>query len=244
MTDRLAYGKMYIDKSWGCDFIEVISEPSVETIKICQVHINDIAKIANELTNKVLDTSWMMSLDAGSRRSYNRTVNDTSQALVSVFESTAESYDVGSEFGETMVSIGSAQALEALFEHLPLPVAELWKPQLKQNEGFDFHTVCQDQMIHFGEAKYSGSSSPHGNAITQAKEFIYNEKHLRDRVHLVNLVSSEAVENLDKDRFGIVAAFSINSTDPLLIISNAINSAKKMLEPQKMKPVYLVGVTL
>lgn len=243
MPDKLIYGNQHIDINWGCDFREVISASPIEKIKICHVHVNDIVKVANELARKVLDTSWMMSLDAGSSRAYNRTVNETAQALVSIFQSTAASSNVGSEFGETMVSIGSAQALEALFQHFLLPVAELWKPQLKQNEGFDFHTICPAQIINFGEAKYSGSSSPHGKAIDQAKDFIDGEKHLRDRVHLVNLAINTAIDNLDNDSYGIVAAFSINSSDPLLILKNAIESAQKKLGSDQIKSVYLVGVT-
>lgn len=127
---------------------------------------------------------------------------------------------------------------------MPLPVAELWKPQLKQNEGFDFHTVCSDQIINFGEAKFSGVSNPHGKAINQAKGFIDDEKHFRDRVHLINLVSDAAIENIDNDSFGIVAAFSINNDDPLSIIHNAIKSAEGKLNADEIKSVYLVGVSL
>lgn len=243
MTDELIYGNQYADIDWGCDFREVISKSPIEKIKICHVHVNDMVKVANELAAKVLDTSWMMNLDAGSRRAYNRTVNETAQALVSIFQGAAEGSSVGSEFGETLVSIGSAQALEVLFEHLQIPVAELWKPQLKQNEGFDFHTICPAQIINFGEAKYSGSSNPHGNAINQAKYFIDNEKHLRDRVHLVNLVSNQAIDNLDNDNYGVVAAFSINSSDPLLILKNAIQSSIEKLGSDQIKSVYLIGVT-
>lgn len=243
MSDNLEYGNKHIDNNWGCDIREVTSKSSIEKIRMCHVHITDMARVANELTNKVLDTAWMMSLDTGSRRSYSRTVNETAQALVSVFQSTAISSNVGSEFGEVMVSIGSTQALEVIFEHLALPVAELWKPQLKQNEGFDFHTVCPDNLINFGEAKFSGSSNPHGKAINQARGFIDDEKHLRDRVHLVSLAPTKAVENLDNDSYGIVAAFSINHKDPLLILKNAIKSAKEKLDSDEIKSVYLVGVT-
>ena len=120
---------------------------------------------------------------------------------------------------------------------------ELWKPQKKQNEGFDFHTVCSNEFINFGEAKYSGSTNPHGNAINQSKGFVDDQKHLRDYVHLRALASEAAVENLNNDSFGIVASFSINTEDPFKILKNAIESAQEKLNLDSIKAVYLVGVS-
>lgn len=243
MTDKPRYGSQYSDKDWGCDYFEVEAPTPIGKIKVCHVIVNDIKIISEALTKKVLDTSWMTNLDVGSRRAYDRTVQETAAALVEIFESTTTPSDVGSEFGEIMVSIGSTSALEKIFNHVVLPIAELWKPQLKQNEGFDFHTVCADEFINFGEAKYSGSVNPHGNAINQSKGFIDDEKHLRDYVHLRELASKEAVENLNNDSFGIVASFSVNTADPLQVLQNAIESAQEKLSLDSIKAVYLVGVS-
>ena len=243
MIDKPTYGNHYSDTDWGCDYFEVESTSSIEKIRICHVKVGDIEKISEELAEKVLDTSWMMKLDEGNKRAYRRTVQETAAALVKIFNSTKCSSDVGSEFGEVMVSMGSAKALEKIFDHIILPIAELWKPQVKQNEGFDFHTVCSEEIINFGEAKYSGSINPHGDAISQAKGFVDDEKHLRDWVHLRGLVSDGAIENLNNDSYGIVASFSINTEDPLLILKNAIEAAQVALTSDKIKAVYLVGVS-
>lgn len=243
MTDKPRYGSQYSDTDWGCDYFEVETDTPIGKIKVCHVIVNDIKIISEALAKKVLDTSWMTNLDVGSKRAYDRTVQETASALVEIFESTTTPSDVGSEFGEVMVSIGSTKALEKLFNHVILPIAELWKPQVKQNEGFDFHTVCSDMYINFGEAKYSGTTNPHGNAINQSKGFIDDEKHLRDYVHLRELASDPAVENLNNDSFGIVASFSINTTDPLHVLKNAIESAQDKLSADSIKAVYLVGVS-
>lgn len=243
MTDKPRYGSQYSDTDWGCDYFKIETDTPNGKIKVCHVLVRDIKIISEALIKKVLDTSWMTNLDVGTKRAYDRTVQETASALVKVFESVTENSDVGSEFGEVMVSIGSAKALEKIFNHVILPIAELWKPQIKQNEGFDFHTVCQDMFINFGEAKYSGSANPHGNAINQAKGFIDEQKHLRDYVHLRELVSSEAIENLNNDSFGVVASFSINTSDPLDVLKNAINSAQEKLSLNSIKAVYLVGVS-
>lgn len=243
MADKPTYGSQHSDLDWGCDYFEIETATSIGKIKVCHVVVNDIKKISEALTKNVLDTSWMTNLDLGSKRAYDRTVQETASALVEIFESTTTSSDVGSEFGEVMVSIGSTKALEKIFNHVILPIAELWKPQIKQNEGFDFHTVCAEEFINFGEAKYSGSTNPHGNAINQSKGFIENQKHLRDYVHLRELASKEAVENLNNDSYGIVASFSINTDDPLHVLKNAIESAQGKLNIDSIKAVYLVGVS-
>lgn len=243
MTDKPRYGSQHSDADWGCDYFEIETDTPIGKIKVCHVVVNDINIISSALAKKVLDTSWMANLDLGSKRAYDRTVQETASALVEIFESTTTLSDVGSEFGEVMVSIGSTKALEKIFNHVILPIAELWKPQIKQNEGFDFHTVCSDMYINFGEAKYSGSVNPHGNAINQSKGFIDDEKHLRDYVHLRELASDAAVENLNNDSFGIVASFSINTSDPLEVLKNAIKSAQDKLSSDSIKAVYLVGVS-
>ncbi len=244
MSKEVKYGKQITDTEWGCKHFEVEHSLDVENVKLCLIEISNIQKIASELTSQVQNTSWMMELDKNTRRSYNKTVEETAQKLVKVFKIASGTGGVAGEFGESMVSMGSARALEVLFKHIVLPVAELWKPQAKQNEGFDFHTVCPEEVINFGEAKFSSvkSKNPHGDAIPQACDFIDEEKHFRDRVHLISLVSENAINNLDEDDFGVIAAFSINSDNPLDILENALKSAQKEFPSRGVKFVYLVGV--
>lgn len=161
--------KIITDNEWGCNHSSFLSD---KTIKACIVQVEDLNEMARALTSSVIDTSWMTSLDQRTQRAYQDTVNDTAGELVKIFSEYKEDAPLGAEFGETMVSMSSVRTLELLLEHKALPIAELWKPQKKQNEGFDFHTVCTDDFINFGEAKYSGVSNPHGKAITQAEGFI------------------------------------------------------------------------
>jgi len=242
MSIETKYGKYITDNDWGCKHFEVEHDSQAENVKLCFIEISDIHKIASALTMQVQDTSWMMEIDKSTRRSYNKTVEETAKKLVKVFKIASGTGGVAGEFGESMVSMGSARALEILFNHIVLPVAELWKPQAKQNEGFDFHTVCSEEVINFGEAKFVSSGNSHGNAISQSAGFIDKEKHFRDRVHLINLVSKNTINNLDDDDFGVIAAFSINSDNPLDIFKNALESAQKTYPSRNVKFVYLVGV--
>lgn len=230
------------DNEWGCSYQEVIDALGNTGIKVCYVTVSNLNEFAAKITNIVLDNSWMTSLDHGTRRAYETTVHETASALVQIFRNTTTLGTVGAEFGEVMVSLGSARALEQVFNHLSTPIAELWKPQKGQNEGFDFHTVCSSDHINFGEAKYSGSATPHGLAITQAGRFVSEKKHLRDRVHLISLVSQQSIANLDQDNFGVVAAFSLNAQNPLTIFKNAMNSALAIVATHSITNFYLVGV--
>lgn len=247
MSNEIKYGKQITDSDWGCEHFEVEYSSQAENVKLCLIKVSDIQKIASALTSRVQDTSWMMNLDKGTKRSYDKTVEETAQKLVEVFRIASELDEadgIAGEFGESMVSMGSARALEILFNHIVLPVAELWKPQAKQNEGFDFHTVSPEEIINFGEAKFSSvkSKNPYFDAIPQACHFLNEDKHHRDRVHLINLVSHAAIENLTNDDIGVIVAFSINSVDPLKIFENALENAQEAFLSKNVKSVYLVGV--
>jgi hypothetical protein len=238
----LSLSKETYDSEWGCSYQEVVSALGQTRIKVCLVKVKSLNDFALKITNIVLDNSWMTALDNGTRRAYETTVGETASALVQIFRDTTSQGTVGSEFGEVMVSLGSARALEQVFSHLSIPIAELWKPQKGQNEGFDFHTVCSSDNINFGEAKYSGGATTHGLAITQASKFVTEKKHLRDRVHLINLASKESIENLDQDNFGVIAAFSLNAQKPLTIFKNAMDSAANVIATHAITNFYLVGV--
>lgn len=241
-----SYGAAYSKPEWGCSFHQVDATSGPKNIYLCHVKVSDIIKIADELTNIVMNDSWIMNLDKGARRAYETTVKETAECLVDIFRNNLRSGTddkVSTEFGEVMVSMSSSRALEVILGHTSLPIAELWKPQKKQNEGFDFHTVCPSKFINFGEAKFSGSGNPHGLASSQAHSFFDSKKHLRDRVHLINLVEKESLDNLDADSFGAVLAFSINSNNPLTIFENAITTAQSHASLKNAKYIYIVGVS-
>lgn len=244
MSDIPVFGSKHKDGIWGCTFVEVNSNESPK-ICVCHVDVNDLKKIAEELSRSVLNTSWIMEMDIGAQRSYLRTVSDTANSLVELFKATDENNSVSGEFGELMVSMGSSRSLEIIFQHVALPISELWKPQRKQNEGFDFHTVCQKQVINFGEAKYKSlpAASPVSDAVDQANGFLAEDKHFRDRVHLVNLVDEDAISNLDNEICGLVAAFSMNAKNPLIVYKNAIEKVKTLSFFDQLEHVYIVGVS-
>lgn len=251
MTKKLAYAKRHEDADWGSSYLEVQYDPSLENILVCHVNVSDIEKISHELAKIVMDQSWIMNLEPVARHAYGPAVKQTAQALQKTFKKQLSTENkIVKEFGEIMVSMGASRALATLFDHISIPISELWKPKKKQNEGFDFHTVCLEKLINFGEAKFSGSSNPYGGksgtssgAGGQADGFISANKHQMDGVHLQHLAGNDATDNLNNDHFGVILAFSLNSPTPLNIIENAIETAQKYLHLKKAKKIYLVGVS-
>ncbi len=244
MVDKPGFGNKHNDDDWGCVHTEVTSSTNSK-IHLCHVNIADLKKIALELSRSVMNSSWIMEMDEGARRSYERTASDTAESLVQVFNAVINDDRVSSEFGELMVSMGASRSLDVIFQHISLPISELWKPQKKQNEGFDFHTVCTENIINFGEAKFKSipASSPVSDAANQANSFFSEEKHFRDRVHLVNLVHNNAILNLDKGLCGMVVAFSMNAKTPLFVYKNAVSKIESLSFFESINSVYIVGVS-
>lgn len=251
MPTNLSYARNFPYATWGTTFSEVVNVTALEKIFLCHAQIGDLEKLAVELSNTVIDQNWILDLDLRARRAYETTALKTAQALVEVFKTTMTSDNkVASEFGELMVSMGASKALEIVFQHRCIPLAELWKPKLSQNEGFDFHTVCTSSIINFGEAKFSSTSSPYGGnpgdssgAGGQADGFIGASKHLMDGVHLAHLAGEDATLNLDNDQYGVILAFSINASNPLLILKNALENSLTYENLKGAKNIYIVGVS-
>jgi hypothetical protein len=251
MSDTISYGRIFPEDTWGSTFYEVTSLSDTGNIFVCHVSISDLKKIALELTSLVNDNSWVTKIDDRASRAYATTAQKTAEALVKVFKATLSTDNkVAIEFGELMVSMGSSKALEIVFGHRSLPIAELWKPKIAQNEGFDFHTVCTEDIINFGEAKFSNSSSPYSGisgdssgAGGQADGFIGGGKHLMDGPHMGSLAGEDCALKLDKDIFGVVLAFSINAKNPLAVLKNALDHSKTYENLKKAKNIYIVGVS-
>lgn len=238
----ITFAAQQADPLWGCSYQEAVSALGAANIKLCFVEVQNLHTFATALTNVVLDKTWMMNLDNTARRAFDKTVDNTASKLLATFQKTSAAGTVGGDFGEIMVSIGSARALEHLFHHSRLALAELWKPKVSQNGGFDFHTVCKSLIINFGEAKYSSTSNSYTDAIDQADEFLNDQKHLADGIYLEKIVTQPSMSMLNNDEFGIVAAFSVNAKNPDTILANALVAAQKVMAGKKIKNFYLVGV--
>lgn len=206
------------------------------------VKIRDVSSRAKEMVATVSNTSWIDGLDVVSKVTFEATSERTINKLVnSIFEKIEDSVTV--EFGEYMISDTAQETLKVSFNHLKLPLADIIKEKVTGNPGFDFHTETQDKHIAYGEAKYSGSISPHANALSQIVEFIKLKKDDAELVLISRLVSEEATNNSASGNKAYVAAFSVNGKSPETIISNALSSShvKELLH---FPEIYIIGVSV
>lgn len=226
LTDEVLYGDKYIN----------------DKVNACIVTIKDVRGYAELLIRLIQEDSWILDVDPYAKAAFERTVSDTTEKLVEIFNSVKDGNPVGKEFGELMVSIGSMRALEHNFSHSLIPLAELWKPKLSGNEGFDFHTVCKEPLINFGEAKYQSMGNPYRKALKQINDFLSKEKHKRDAIYLEKLVGVKELECMLDGRFGVVASFSVNAMNTKEVMDNAVKSIDQDLNVSGISNVYVVGV--
>src|SRR5690349_1320798 len=114
-----------IDATWGCAYQQVVDSPGLPNVKLCFVEVTNLSAFAAVITRGVLDKSWITSLDPIIQKAYDKTVTQTANKLVGIFQATSATGTLGADFGELMVSMGSAYALEKIFSHLRIPIAEL-----------------------------------------------------------------------------------------------------------------------
>ena len=210
-------------------------------VYIAHVTINDVDKRATEMVTAIADSSWIYRLNAVSKAAFEATSAKTIIKLTQNIANKIENDKLTEDFGEYLVSDTAQCVMENIFKHTKLPLAELIKPRISGNEGFDFHSECGDSFITFGEAKYSGTKSPYTKALSQIIDFIEQNKDVAELVVLTHLVSEEAATNCAKGFKSYAAAFSINAAKPDMIINNALKSSQ-MDSLLGHKKLYLIGV--
>lgn len=206
------------------------------------VKIKDIESRASAMVAAISDTSWIANLGVVARASYGARSQRTIQKLVDLIVNRKDGV-LTEEFGEFLISDTAQSALVTGFNHIKVPLAELFKEKVSGNPGFDFHTETDLNIIAFGEAKYSGSINPHSKAIDQIVKFIGLEKDINELVDLEKFVSSGAISNSLVGKKAFVAAFSVNGADPMRIIKNALKVAS-FNELLSFPEIYVIGVEI
>lgn len=215
------------------------SDTTAEVYLSC-VEITDVKSHAKTLITEISDTSWISKLDPDAKMSYKDIALKTIKKLVEIFQSVDNK--VTKDFGEFMISMNSGYCMREKHGHKILPLSELWKPKLLQNEGFDFHTLSPANKFSFGEAKFVSSGNSYGDAAEQAYGFSIENKDKRDGVHLCYFSSPAAMQNLRQNKRGFIVAFSINSSNHELILKNSLQN-KDIRELSKCcDELYIIGV--
>jgi hypothetical protein len=212
-------------------------------VYIAHVKINNIRQRVEEITKEIADESWISSLTpsiqiaykARARKTIKKIVNDI---LLKVKDKVTE------DFGEYLVSITAKDILRDYKKHGEIPLAELLGKKKSGNSGFDFHTLTHNNIISFGEAKYTTYKNPYSDALSQICSFIDEEKDLADILHLEKFVPEDCINKLTNGEKAFVAAFSLNAKKTIRVFNNIIKNSKAFDELLKYKELYLIGVQI
>jgi len=187
------------------------------------VKVDDISAKAKEMIKMIQNTSWIKELNIIEQITFEARAQPTIDKLVHEILSKVSS-TLSEDFGEFLISVTAQDSLELQYNHTKVPLAELFKEKKSGNPGFDFHMETHTQLLAFGEAKYSGTINPYTKAIKQINGFIDEDKDKMELTDLKYFTSDEAINNAIDNKKAFIAAFSINSSNPLNIIRNALSS--------------------
>ena len=229
-----------------------IEQPSVEILDnndiVCndcklyyiRVKVNNIKQKAQEIMVKILDKSWLKELD--NEIDYNSFLvrsEETINILTEILKEVGN--EIGAEFGEFLVSSVAQSSLEDIYQHTKFPLAELWKEKAKGNPGFDFHTISNEEILFYGEAKFNMEHNAYPKAISQICKFINKKKDIMELTDLRKLNSRVNERHLSKEAKGFVAAFSIhNNFENIFQTIQNNENVKKYL--QKYPELYFIGI--
>lgn len=214
----------------------------------CEIHcivieINDASDLTNVvsgISQEIANTSWISKLPTFFQAAYNANAPKTISKIVNDILGKVAS-GLNEKIGEYLVSFSAQQALETLFNHYRLPLAEILKEQISNNPGFDFHTISQkDNLVH-GEAKYGGNDTRWSDATDQISGFIDEKKHEGEQVWLYPFLKEPVIANINAGKRGFTAAFSMHAQNEKVIFRHALNSdASKKIA--LFEEYYLIAV--
>lgn len=193
------------------------------TCKVYYYHvkINNVKQKAILMRDQFIDESWLSKIgDEGDIESFKVRSESTINMLIRILNNVNS--EIGKEFGEYLISSTALTTLQKEQEHEPLPLAEIWKEQESQNPGFDFHTISNENILLYGEAKYRADKNAYGVAINSIRDFIKKKKDTAELVDLKRLNSRITNEHINISKKGFIASFSIHN--------NFDNIFKKIIE--------------
>lgn len=207
------------------------------------VHItNPEARIA-EMIRSISDMTWVSKLDIYAQTSYQAALDETVPLILNMLKSYTVENDITKDIGEYLVSDSASESLYKSYNHIRLPLSELWKEKKSGNPGFDFHTISTQNHVIFGEAKYRTNSNSHTESLSQTSRFFNEKKHEKDVIHIKAIAGEEPANKIISGEFGCAVAFSVHGNNIDNIIDFALRS--KHIDPLlNYKEVYVIGVEI
>lgn len=207
---------------------------------------NNLKMTIRDIIVTLTDTSWISKFDDGYIKTSLKARAERTALLVKrklKDGRTSKKFKSIDNMGEYVVSELSRRTIVSQLNYLDIPLGEIIKESALRNPGFDFFSENNDQVLIFGEAKFSKKANKYGSALEQINRF---EKEKKDKVEIINIrdfVSEESLNNLDNNLKGFAAAFSAKEISDQKIIKN-IKKNKHFKELLKFEEIILVAVNL
>lgn len=209
------------------------------------VPMSDIISVANGIIAAIADKTWISRMGNDiSRMSYETKTAQTIEHITNIAnQQIANPTKIEKEFGEYLISTIAQKALENKHYHTIVPLSELWKEQRTGNPGFDFHTVSQNTIIVFGEAKFGSAGNMYLTAIPQIARFFEQKKDTMDLRDLMDIVGEIPARKVAEGHKGFTAAFSVVARNFDSIKNNIIS---KIYEHNLdiYEEIYLIAIKI
>lgn len=225
--------------------IDLVDYGKIGKASVCKIHvkITDTDSRISAIIKTVADKTWISKLNPINNASFEAAAIPTINKILKILRAHKIGDEITQAIGEYVISDSASDSLCTEHGHTKLPMSELWKEKLSGNPGFDFHTICTNNYVIFGEAKYRSGSNPHTQALEQAGRFISAGKHDIDARNIRDLGYPNPAQNIIGDLFGCAAAFSVKGKNIDRILDNALRSQhiNALLDYEK---VYVIGVEI
>jgi hypothetical protein len=221
--------------------------PKGKSLSTCQINcihiqISDFNRIVHDFERSVTDTSWIAKLDPWGMMVLGTTAQKTIDKIVKDVIKKSKNR-VTTDIGEYIISYTSQEALHVKFFHEKIPLAELLKERISGNPGFDFHTICVQKLLIFGESKFSLKSTPRAKALNQIIRFI-DDRDKSEGFSLERFLDGQTKDNMLKGHRGYTAAFSFNNKGSITAVFEKALKSKAVKEIAKHKELYLIAVEI
>lgn len=214
-------------------------------IYFLRVEVEDLGEVLEEIFQALSDLSWISQFDEEYiRMGFQQRVKDTLKSITEKIETHQTDKDkVSADAGEYIVSELAREAIIHELCYLDIPLAELYGKKVSGNPGFDFHSQTQDEIIVFGEAKYSTDRNAYGIGLKQVVRFIAEGKDISDAIDLRDFCSEKALKNVTCGIKGFSIAFSAKEIPSEKLIEH-ITRNKDFVQLLCYNEIILVAVNI
>ncbi|MFI3236663.1 MAG: hypothetical protein R3Y47_01390 [Lachnospiraceae bacterium] len=193
-----------------------------DNITYLRIDPEDISETLRDIIVSLSDMSWISRFDKPYiRNSFLKHADESAKYLANKIQE-KRGDTITKNSGEYVVSELARKALVNRMRYLDVPLAELFKEQVAGNPGFDFYSANNDNIIIFGEAKYSSRNNAYGVGMEQVDRFIREGQDISDLNDIDKFFEDESLEYANNGDKAYAIAFASKTSSSEMIIKGII----------------------